>query len=82
MKNKKNKTVKIPTLSLNAKVEQLARFLRSEVKTKETGRKGKQPAISSDVKTPSVGSVNLIQQVAKRLRSEVHAQQGRKKKAA
>ena len=62
----KKKKIKIPSLSLSAKVEQFAKFLRKKVKEptleKERVSKG----------APDVSSANTVQQIAKKLRDEIH----------
>ena len=82
MKTKKTKRINIPALSLNAKVEQMAKFLRKEVKAYSKLKERNLKIFSPSIKTPEVGSVNLIQQIAKRLRSELHPKCNRKRNAA
>lgn len=80
MKNKKEKVIEIPSLSLNAKVEQMAQFLRREARAQMQLSKRNLQVISLSKKTPYTGQANLIQQIAKRLRKE--AKKMRMRKAA
>lgn len=70
MKGKeKNKKLDLPILSLNARVESLARFLRQEVQKQEIQKK-KTPSHMVCIK--QTGPINTIQQIARLLREETH----------
>lgn len=62
----KKKIIKASTLSLTAKVEQFAKFLRG---------KAKEPSLKNNnytKQTPNLSSTNTIQQIAKKIRDEIH----------
>ena len=65
----KSKIIKSPVLSLNAKVEQIAKLLRKEAK-------------KHSCQIHELSTSNLIHQIAKKLRTELHAAQKKKNKAA
>jgi hypothetical protein len=76
MKAKKDKIIEAPVLSLSAKVERLAVFLRSAAHGSQ-----KKPSRALRKKVAHMSPINSIQQIAKILREEVHKVL-KKKKAA
>jgi len=74
--NKRDKIISFESLSLTAKVDEIAKLLRKEARA--WNKHHVERVSHKSLKTKN--SVNLIQQVAKRLRSEV--KQHCKKKAA
>jgi nitrogenase subunit NifH len=68
----KKKIIKAPILSLNTKVEQFAKFLRSKVKESSL----KNTRVSKGA--PNLSSANTVQQIAKKIRDEIHRVKNKK----
>lgn len=76
MKDTKSKTIAAPVLSLSAKVEQLALFLRSTAQHAKA-----KPSRALKKKIAHMSPVSSIEEVAKILRDEVHKVLKKKKVA-
>lgn len=75
------KKIKIPALSLNAKIEQFAKFLRTEALAFSQSKKIKTKAIKAS-KIPETNSADAINQVAEKLKDGVHLNKSSKKRIA
>ena len=76
------KKIKIPALSLNAKIEQFARFLRTEAQISSQEKTRKVVKAIAPTKILKNKSTDAINQVAEKLKDGVHVQERSKKRTA